>query len=292
MKSIFYHPVIIIGAARSGTNMLRDILTQLPGFGTWPCDEINYIWRHGNVKEPSDELNPKLATEPVKRFIRGVFDQLAQKYGLTHVVEKTCANSLRVGFVDTVFPEAKYINIIRDGRDVAVSAQKRWTAPLDLSYIMRKARFVPLTDIPYYAFRYLWSRIYRTISPERRLAFWGPRFIGMEQALQQYSLAEVCAIQWQRSVEKAVQEFAQIDPSRVFHLRYEDFVTQPDLELQRLGDFLGTKISQIQSKQLTQGVLTKSVGRWKTELDQKTLTSIETLLEETLKQYDYPLFSA
>ena len=42
-------PVVIIGAARSGTNMLRDVLVKLPGVGTWPCDEINYIWRHGNA---------------------------------------------------------------------------------------------------------------------------------------------------------------------------------------------------------------------------------------------------
>ena len=48
--------VIIIGAPRSGTNMLRDALTALPDCGTWPCDEINYVWRHGNVGFPSDEF--------------------------------------------------------------------------------------------------------------------------------------------------------------------------------------------------------------------------------------------
>ena len=32
-----------------GHNMLRDVLTKLPGVATWPCDEINYIWRHGTV---------------------------------------------------------------------------------------------------------------------------------------------------------------------------------------------------------------------------------------------------
>ena len=43
---------MIIGAARSGTNMLRDVLTSLDGVDTWPCDEINYIWRHGNIRWP------------------------------------------------------------------------------------------------------------------------------------------------------------------------------------------------------------------------------------------------
>lgn len=286
-----YVPIIIIGAARSGTNMLRDILTQLPGFGTWPCDEINYIWRHGNIKESTDEFSPQQATEAVKRFNHRAFDKLAQSNNLTHVVEKTCANSLRVSFVDTIFPQAKYINIVRDGRDVAVSAQKRWTASLDLPYVMRKARFVPLVDIPYYAFRYLWSRIYRLISHESRLAFWGPRFRGMNEALKNHSLIEVCALQWQRSVEKSDQAFAQIDPARLYSLRYEDFVLQPAEGLQKLGDFLNITISPAEAVELTQGVSINSVGRWKSELDPQTLTSIETLIYETLKQYDYPLLS-
>ena len=51
-----HKPIIIIGAPRSGTNMLRDVLCNLDGVGSWPCDEINYIWRHGNVKNPSDEF--------------------------------------------------------------------------------------------------------------------------------------------------------------------------------------------------------------------------------------------
>ena len=49
-------PVIIIGAGRSGTNMLRDLLAQLPQFSTWPCDEINYIWRH-SAKRIADLVN-------------------------------------------------------------------------------------------------------------------------------------------------------------------------------------------------------------------------------------------
>ena len=54
--------IVLVGAPRSGTNMLRDVLTALDGIGTWPCDEINYIWRHGNVRYPSDELPRENAT--------------------------------------------------------------------------------------------------------------------------------------------------------------------------------------------------------------------------------------
>src|SRR5688500_17198900 len=133
-----YRKIIIIGAPRSGTNMLRDLLTSLPLVGTWPCDEINAIWRHGNVGYPTDELPPALARPAVRDYIRKAFDRLAQREHLDFVVEKTCANSLRVPFVNAVVPDASYIQIVRNGRDAAASAVSRWTAPFDARYTLRK----------------------------------------------------------------------------------------------------------------------------------------------------------
>ena len=231
-----YLPVVIIGAGRSGTNMLRDILTQLPGVVTWPCDEINYIWRHGNVTCASDEFDPDMATPDVQRYVRSAFDRIGRG-NVTHVVEKTCANSLRVGFVDRILPNACYINLVRDGRDVALSASKRWAAPLDVPYVIRKARFVPKSDLPYYAIRYLWSRVYRLVSDENRLSFWGPRYQEMATAHVDHNLLEVCALQWQRCVQRADAAFKEISPSRVRQLRYEDFVSEPTHYLRQLGRF-------------------------------------------------------
>ena len=280
-------PVIIIGAARSGTKMLRDILAQLPGFGTWPCDEINGIWRYGNRREPTDEFEPELATKSVRAFICRAFGRLAQERVLAHVVEKTCANSLRVGFVNRVLPQAYFVHIVRDGRDVVASAQRRWRARPDWRYVLRKARFVPAVDFPYYATRYLWNQTVRLTSRQQRLAFWGPRFAGMDQALRQYSLAEVCALQWQRSVGRADGDFARIEPERVYSLGYETFVTRPDVELQRLGAFLKTPISEALARKVTQGVTAGRIGRWHTELDPKTLSAVALLLQETLKRHGY-----
>jgi len=283
----FYQPVIIIGAARSGTNMLRDVLTQLPGFGTWSCDEINYIWRHGNPRKVTDEFSPELATEEIQSFICTAFDKLAKKQALSYVVEKTCANSLRVAFVNRVLPNAKFIFIVRDGRDVVASAQTRWVASLDIPYILRKARFVPPQDIPYYASQYLWNRVYRLLSREHRLAFWGPRFEGMKKALEQSSLPEVCALQWRRCVKIAEHDLSQIESTRIHQLRYEDFVANPSQELSRISTFLKVDISAQYSQKLIQGISTDSVGRWKKDLNQNTLRLIQPLIQDTLQHYGY-----
>ena len=141
MGDFGFQPVIILGAPRSGTNMLRDALTRLSGIETWPCDEINYIWRHGNVRYVSDEIPAENATGSVAGYIRGCFNSMGRRTGAETLVEKTCANCLRVPFVDEVVPEARYIYIVRDGIDAAGSARQRWTAGLDPSPCHSHQRF-------------------------------------------------------------------------------------------------------------------------------------------------------
>ena len=285
MSDLTHQPVVIIGAPRSGTNMLRDVLCSLAGVATWPCDEINYIWRHGNLRYASDELPPERATEPVRRYIRRQFDWVARRYNADFVVEKTCANSLRVPFVDTVVPEAKYLFIRRGGLDAVGSAMERWKAPLDIPYLARKARLVPRSDLPYYAGRYLWSRAYRLVSRERRLAFWGPQMDDLAELLARHPLDEVCAIQWRRCVEQSWQAFEAMESSRWLEIGYEDFVTQPQEELARIVDFLelpATEADQAEADQAeaVRGVRSSSIGKGRAALDTETIQRLEALIGE------------
>jgi len=278
--------IVIIGAPRSGTNMLRDVLTRLPDVGTWPCDEINYIWRHGNVCYPSDAFPPDLARPEVVTYIRRQFEKLAKSDNLNYVVEKTCANSLRVEFVDKVLPDAKYIYIVRDGRDVVASAMKRWKAELDPTYILQKVRYVPVSDLPYYGLKYLGNRIYRLFSKESCLAHWGPRLDGMDSILAGHDLAGVCAIQWRECVNHADYAFCQIPSERVHQLSYESFVAHPALELGRLCNFLGISLPEHGLESIVGSISRSSVGKGIDELGEQ-LSGVEHLMEATLRRHGY-----
>lgn len=280
--------VVIIGAPRSGTNMLRDVLCSLPAIATWPCDEINYLWRHGNASYSSDEIPKELASEKVKTKVRKSFDWVSEKYNAKYVVEKTCANSLRVPFIDAVIPDAKYVFIVRDGIDATGSAKLRWTAKLDIPYILEKVRFVPRTDLPYYAGRYFWSRIYRVFSREKRLAFWGPALDNMQSILSNYTLNEVCAIQWQQCVEKANQAFISMPKEKYLKVRYEDFVKKPAEELKRILVFLGYKsLEEELIASAVARVSPKSIGKGRAALDDSEVKNLEELVGETLKTHRY-----
>lgn len=279
--------VVVIGAPRSGTNMLRDVLCTFDGVATWPCDEINYIWRHGNVRYRSDEIPTARVTPAIQTYVRKQFEWVARKYQAHTVVEKTCANSLRIPFVDRILPEAKYIYIYRDGLDTAGSASLRWTASLDVPYLLEKVRFVPLMDLPYYGGRYLWSHLYRLLAREKRLAFWGPALHDMKSVLEQHSLNEICALQWQRCVENAERSFAKIPDDRVIRVCYEDFVQNPGDELKRVLAFISVQASDQQVKAAVSGVSSRSVGKGRAALSDGEVVKLESLVGSSLDRYDY-----
>lgn len=282
-----FQPVVIIGAARSGTNMLRDALVRLEGVVTWPSDEINYIWRHGRARRPNDELRPDHATPRVRRYIRRAFRKLARTTGARCIVEKTCANSLRVDFVRAVLPDAKFIFLIRDVRDVVASALKRWRTKPDWRYVLRKARYVPFSDVPYYGLRFLSHRFRQLISREQRLPTWGPRFDGIDAMLRECSLAEVCAEQWRQCVEQAAAALANVPPNQVRTLRYEDIVARPRSELTRLTEFLGLSASARQLSEFAADVRADSVGKWRRALDLATVAAIVHRCGPALQSWDY-----
>ena len=254
-------PVIIIGAPRSGTNILRDVLTSLPGLTTWPCDEINLMWRHGNARYPNDELPPELATPAVQRYMRREFERLARRHGGQVVVEKTCANSLRVAFVERIFPDATYLFIVRDGIDAIASAMQRWTAPVDLIYTLRKARWVPVADLPYYGARFVRNRLHRTLTLEKRLALWGPVFDGMREAAAELTLEEVCALQWKTCVQRAEAALERLSADRVLRLRYEDFARDAAPQTSRILSFLQIPVATTLVAAAVEGVRDKSIGK-------------------------------
>jgi len=222
-----WRALIIIGAGRSGTNVLRDCITAVPGWVTWPCDEINLIWRHGNIDQPNDVFGPDHARPEVRRFIRKAFDKMGQRENAAIVVEKTCANALRVPFVDAVLPEARYIHLVRDGRDVALSAAKRWTASIEPRYLLKKLRYAPLSDIPHYGKRFVRNRLQQRKSVDKRQTLWGPVLPDMEVWARDRPLIDICARQWTECVDAADAAFANLGDDRVYTLTYEALVDNP-----------------------------------------------------------------
>lgn len=283
-----YTPVIIIGAGRSGTNMLRDILTELPGFYTWDCDEINPVWRYGNRDYPTDELQVEHLTPAIKNYIRSRFTKLQKQTGATHILEKTCANSLRLEYVQQIFPEAKYIVINRDGRDVAPSAKKRWQAKFELKYTLKKMRFVPSVDLPYYIWKFGWNRVKKIFTKTERLGFWGPVYKGLERDIDTFSLLKVCALQWKACATATMTNRKKLAETQIFDVNYESFVNNPVADLKALVAFLEVDATEIDFNGITSRVSNRSVGSHK-KLTIEQQAMLKETCADTLKKLNYSL---
>lgn len=285
--------VIIVGAPRSGTNMLRDVLTSAPGITTWPCDEINLMWKHGNLDIDSDEIPAVRATSKVAAYLQEQFARIGHKDGADVVVEKTCATSLRVPFAAAVIPDAKFVFIRRDGIDATASTMQRWNAPFDARYTLRKVRYVPPTDLPRHLAGFALKKITQRRAGDSGSAandlkvstWWGPRPHDFRDIQRAHPLEEVAFIQWQRCVEQSADALARLDPDRVLEVCYEDYVADPYVGTLRVLDFLGhgDRISDT-----TVGkVSTSSVGKGRKQLGPEAVARLNVLGGHTLERFGY-----
>ncbi len=279
-------PIIIVAAGRSGSKMLRSIIGSHPRIAYFPR-EINYIWRHGNTTFPTDELRPEHARPEVVQYIRKRFQQFSQSHHGARVLEKTCANSLRVEFVHAVFPEAYIIHLVRDGRAVAESARRRWLAKPELKYLLEKARWVPVQDIPYYGLRFLKFQLKRFGNESKAPSSWGPRFAGLDDLVREKSLIEVCSIQWRTCVEAAEDAFSRLPANQVITVRYEDLVQSPLEVSEQIFQSVGLDFAPESQQFIREFVTTSNLDKWRKHLSQDDLRLLLPHIESTLAKFGY-----
>jgi hypothetical protein len=282
MKNKKNSRIFIIGAARSGTNILRDTLYSLDGVTTWPCDEINLIFRHGNKNMPYDEFDQAQARPKVKKFIQNEFLKLEKKYPNHMVLEKTCANSLRVPFLNEIFPNSKFIFIVRNGYDVTASAKKRWKSSIELDYLIKKVKFVPKADIPYYLIQFAKNRIKQFFSNEKRMSIWGPVYKGMHEDSKIKPLEEVSAKQWARSVGKAYKDLLELEIERTYFLNYESFVKDPGMHMKNISVWLNQNWTDEEIKKAIKNIRPTSIGKAENKI--KNNKAIQDIIEPVMKQ--------
>jgi hypothetical protein len=130
--------VFIIGAPRSGTTMLQILLANHPSVATtFELTAINkYIvpwlktWRWEQEQVATTARKKGLVMlwneEENRAFLRGFLNRvyarvLAKNPSATHLLEKHPSNSLWTPTIRELIPGARFLHIIRDGRDVAAS---------------------------------------------------------------------------------------------------------------------------------------------------------------------------
>jgi hypothetical protein len=276
--------IIIVGAARSGTKILRDVLAEATGVGCVPYD-VGFVWRYGNEPVPHDVLDPATVTPRIQRFVRRYVDRYARS-GRDVVIEKTVGNSLRVPFVHAVMPDAAFVHLVRDGRDVVESARRQWSAPADHEYLLRKVRHFPLRLVPSYGREYVLAQMSLLGRVPSRAATWGPRYPGIDDDVASSNLLTVCARQWRASVEYASRDLARVS-TLVIDVRYEQLVWEPLTTLGDLVDRLGLPASAEDCRRAAAQLEVGRAGSGARSLASHELATISAELGATLDTFGY-----
>lgn len=286
-------PVIIVGAPRSGTNALRDALSSFEAFTTWPCDELNALWRTTNSDFPTDALPPRLATAAVKKTIHGAFARQQRKAPASIIVEKTCANTLRLPFVAEVFPQARFLEIVRDGRDATASTIRRWQAPFDLRYSLEKLRWVPRHDRARVIRSALSNRLLAQNRPEgASVNVWGPIWPDLDRLIASGSpVPTLAAHQWVACSLAADDYFGSDssapNPATHMRIRYEELTRTPAQTLERIVRWVAASASPHELEAAASTFHTNSIGSW--QHDRATRHLIETELRAILEPANHRL---
>jgi hypothetical protein len=151
-------PVFIVGCPRSGTSFLYHLLLSAGGFAEFHTqmnvfDVLEPIYgdlgvlrnKQRMMKEwlqskafqvsglQAEEIEKKVLAECRSGgdFLRIVMEEVGRKQGVDRWIDSTPTNIPHLFRIKREFPDARIVHIIRDGRDVALSLEKRgWSRPL------------------------------------------------------------------------------------------------------------------------------------------------------------------
>lgn len=288
-------PVFVLGTGRCGSTLVHEVLARHPDAIFISNAEDNFPWlpssgrfnarvyrhlppewtRKGRVRfAPSEgykvldsQVSPIISTPPrdllaadATPWLRDRFHAFVESRRLTEehgVFLHKFTGWPRIGFLSAIFPTARFIHIVRDGRAVANSwLQMSWWS----------GYFGPQQ----------WS--YGALSAE----------LQDEYESSGRSFVVLAAIAWKILMEAFADAAAALPASRYLEMRYEDIVDAPEGEFSRLVQFAGLEATPafLRSVDAYQ-FRTDRARAFETDLSPADVATIEKSLDAMLRHYGY-----
>ena len=217
---VFDRPVFIVSPPRSGSTMLFETMARAPRLFTIGDESHGLIEGVPQLSPESrgfesnrlliEDATPAMAETLRRRFHEALRDRDGQRPPAAQPVrmlEKTPKNSLRVPFLARVFPEAHFIYLYREPRQVLSSMIEAWTT----------GRFRTYPQLPGW-----------TGPP------WSLLLVPGWRELIGRPLHEIVAAQWNAATRLLIDDLEALPVERRTIARYDALVADPTAQMRRL----------------------------------------------------------
>jgi hypothetical protein len=244
-------PIFLVGSPRSGTSLTVNLFATHPDVANW--SEAGRLW------DPIDYRNPdadhhwtaERATPAQIARLHRFCEWYRVSQGKARFVNKHPRNSVRIDYLRRVFPDARFIHVIRDGRAVVSSIVEQ---------IRRRPR-----------------RAQQPLGGFCRPPGW--------RGLLRDDLVEQTALQWQAIVRHVRERGRELGPA-YREVRYEELCARPRETLSGLFAFAGLPAGDAQLAGIAAAPLEASEG-WRERLGPEGVATVEKTAGDLLAELGY-----
>ncbi|MFW6195835.1 MAG: sulfotransferase family protein [Thermoplasmatota archaeon] len=200
------------------------------------------------------DLESKDVAKNVKKDIREVFSQIPTKKRDRILVKLT--GWPRIGFLNEIFPDAKFIHFVRDGRAVShsllnVGFWEGWDGSSNW-------RWGELTE---------WER--------KKWEDHEKSFVGL------------AAIEWRKLIKAVEKSKDELRDAQYIEIKYENFVSNPKKILKNVTNFCNLEYLESFNNRIEKYNLENRNYKWKKNFTTKQKKVLMDILNDYLKKYKY-----
>lgn len=196
------------------------------------------------VIESADDLGDEVGT-----CLRKSFARLSAMHGGKVMLTKRTANNRRLEWLRKVFPEARYINLIRDGREVAHS----------------------LATVSWWDDHVIW---------------WSGK-TAREMENEGWDRLKIAAKNWVEEVSTLQEGMQGVPDDKRFDVRYEDLLRRPTEVMEEMLSFMSLEPSEEFMTQLKSLGLREREAKWRSKWDEKQSQSVTEIEHQLLTEHGY-----
>lgn len=227
----FDRPLIIVSAPRAGSTLLFETLAHFPELWTIGEESHEIIEgipalhpaAHGYASNrlTAADASPAVIADLQDRFARQLRDHTgrhlidlpaAERPATVRMLEKTPKNALRIPFLHALFPDARFLFLYREPAANIGSMLEGW----------QSGRFIAYRSLPG------WSR-----------GSWSFLLTPGWETLQEKSVAEIAAQQWQVANATMLADLAALPAAAWSLVHYAELVRDPVLTIRQIAQFAG-----------------------------------------------------